>query len=130
MPATTPTPETVYEYADQLPNPEHGARMTEIFHWIEREFPAVHGKIAWKQPMFVSHDTFIIGFSASKGHMSVSPEAYAMPIFHDAIEAAGYSQSSHLFRIKWDEPVDYDLLAAMIRFKCTDKADYTTFWKK
>ncbi|MCQ4950818.1 hypothetical protein NE646_14380, partial [Bittarella massiliensis] len=37
-------------------------------------FPDLTPKIAWNQPMFTDHGTFIIGFSAAKAHLAVAPE--------------------------------------------------------
>lgn len=80
--------------------------------------------------MFVDHGTFIVGLSAAKRHLSVSPEIAAMEKFSLAIAQAGYSQTKNLFRIGWEAPVDYGLLSEIIRFNIEDKADYDGFWRK
>lgn len=80
--------------------------------------------------MFLEHGTFIIGFSASKEHFSVSPEAKGMKRFSKEIEAAGYAQTKNLFRIGWNDPIDFNLLKEIIEFNRLDKANYTDFWRK
>ena len=49
-------------------------RVAEVLKWVMDKFPELKPKVAWNQPMFTEHGTFIIGFSASKQHMAVSPE--------------------------------------------------------
>ena len=53
-----------------------------------------------------------------------------MAQFSSEIEQAGYSQTPNLFRIKWDEPVDFSLLERIIQYNIADKADCPTFWRK
>lgn len=104
--------------------------MEEIFSWIFKTFPNLEGKIAWNQPMFINHNTFIIGFSYSKKHISVAIEKLALDKFSKDIEKAGYSQSLMLFYINWDQKTNYDLLKKMIEFNIQDKKDCLTFWRK
>ena len=60
--------------------------------------------------MFTDHGTYIIGISTAKQHLSVAPEEVVMVKFADEIAQAGYSSTKGLFRIKWNEPVNYELL--------------------
>jgi uncharacterized protein YdhG (YjbR/CyaY superfamily) len=87
-------------------------------------------KIAWKQPMFTDHGTYIIGFSVAKHHLAVAPELAGITQFSDGIVQAGYDHTKQLVRIKWESPVDYSLLEKMIDFNMLDKADCSTFWRK
>ena len=103
--------------------------MRRIFDWILQSFPSLRFEMRWNQPMFVDHGTFIIGFSTAKDHLSVSPEAAGIAHFSQEIRAAGYSQTKNLFRIGWDQPVDYNLLEEIITFNIADKAAHTTFWR-
>lgn len=90
------------EYLQTVENHEHRARLHEIFAWIEENFPALEYRTRWKQPMFLDHGTFIIGFSVAVGHLAVSPEAQGMAHFSEEIAAAGYSQTKNLFRVRWE----------------------------
>ncbi|WP_078382498.1 iron chaperone [Sutcliffiella halmapala] len=122
--------EVFAEYLEGIENPQHRARMEEIFNWVTQKFPNLKPKIAWNQPMFTDHDTFIIGFSVAKKHMSVSPEQAGMNYFSAEIEQAGHDHTKEIIRFKWDSPVDFSLLEKMIEFNIMDKADCTTFWRK
>ena len=118
------------DFLETIENIEHRARMTEILTWIETKFPQLGKRIAWSQPMFTDHATFIIGFSVAKNHIAVSPEKAGLRQFSHRIVQSGYEMTKELFRIKWDKPVDYDLLEDMIKFNIEDKADCKTFWRK
>ncbi|MDR2975145.1 MAG: DUF1801 domain-containing protein [Propionibacteriaceae bacterium] len=121
--------DTLQDYLDTITNTQHSARFTEIFAWIAAEFPALEARIAWNQPMFTDHGTYIIGFSDARDHINFSPEPQAVTPFADAITAAGYSMGKRIVRIPDSQPVDYELLRAIIEFNITDKADCQTFWR-
>lgn len=122
--------ETFEKYLSTIKNEEHRSRIREVLEWINNRFPDMQPKIAWNQPMFADHGTFIIGFSASKQHFSVAPEQKGIEMFSSEIKKSGYSYSSNIFRIRWDEPVNYSLLEQIIRYNRTDKADCSSFWRK
>ncbi|WP_377890083.1 iron chaperone [Alkalihalobacillus sp. R86527] len=122
--------ETFEDYLNKIEHPEHRARMEEIFAWIEEKYPNLQKRVAWNQPMFTDHGTFIIAFSKAKHHMSVAPEQVVIHHFADEIEGAGYSFTKQLVRIPWEGPVNYELLEKMIEFNIEDKADCESFWRK
>lgn len=122
--------EVFKEYLAGIENPRHRARMQEVLGWVAERFPQLKPRIAWNQPMFTDHGTFIIGFSAARHHMAVAPERAGMERFSDEIARAGYARSRELVRIGWDSPVDFSLLEKMIAFNIRDKAEYSAFWRK
>ncbi|HKL59408.1 MAG TPA: iron chaperone [Sphaerochaeta sp.] len=113
-----------------IDNQEHRKKMEEVFSWIHKTFPNLVPKIAWNQPMFTDHGTFIIGFSVAKHHFAVSPDVTAMKLFSEDVAKAGYTQTKNLFRIKWEMEVDHALLERIIQFNIDDKKECKTFWKK
>ncbi|UQZ36186.1 iron chaperone [Paenibacillus sp. PK3_47] len=121
--------EVFAEFTAQIADPENRQRTEEVLEWVSETFPELEPKIAWKQPMFTHHGTFIIGFSVSKQHLAVAPEKAGINRFSGDIVQAGYDHTKELVRIKWNGPVDYALLEQMIRFNIEDKADCTTFWR-
>ncbi len=118
------------DYLATIGDPHHRDRTKEVLEWVAGQFPGLTPKIAWNQPMFTDHGTFIIGFSTAKPHLAVAPEKAGINRFSDEIVQAGYSHSKELIRIPWDNPVDYDLLEKIIRFNMQDKAGCKTFWRK
>lgn len=118
------------EYLAQIENQEHRTRTEEVLTWVMTSYPNLAPKIAWNQPMFTDHGTFIIGFSVSKKHLAVAPEKVGIIHFADKIVQAGYDHTKELIRIPWGHPVDFSLLEKMIEFNIQDKAACTTFWRK
>ena len=104
-------------------------RMKGILNDIKRHFPQLKEEIKWNQPMFTDHGTFIIGFSISKAHIAVAPEAVVISLFEKEIEEAGYSHTQELFRIKWTDQVDFDLLHKLVAYNIENKKDMTKFWR-
>ncbi|WP_096200229.1 iron chaperone [Bacillus sp. FJAT-45350] len=121
--------EVFTKYLTGIDNPDHRDRTEEILAWIVNKFPNLEPQIKWNTPMFSDHGTYIIGFSTAKHHLSVSPEEVGIAHFANDIEDAGYSATKGLFRIPWNEPVNYGLLEKMIEFNIQDKADCSTFWR-
>ncbi len=121
--------EVFAEYLAGIDNPQYLARTKEVLSWIMRRFPNLVPRIAWNQPMFTDHGTFIIGFSCSKKHLAVAPEKAGINHFSVEIEQAGYDHTKELVRIQWDSPVDFSLLEKMIAFNILYKADCSTFWR-
>lgn len=122
--------EVFADFLKRIDNPDHLLRTEEVLSWVAETFPQLEPKLAWNQPMFTDHDTFIIGFSVSKQHLAVAPEQAGIRQFTDDIEKAGYDHTKELIRFKWNRPFDFELLEKLIRFNIADKADCTTFWRK
>lgn len=121
--------ETFDDFLKTIDEPERRDTLKCLCSWIRETFPELDERIAWNQPMFTHHDTFILAFSAAKEHFAVAPEAVALEKFANQIKKAGYTQTKQLFRIKWNQPVDYKLLRDIIAFNIEDKADCQTFWR-
>lgn len=116
-------------YLNTIPSPEQRQRMESILSYIKQAFPHLKEEIKWSQPMFSDHGTFIIAFSIAKPHIAVAPEAKALELFAEEIESAGYSLTNQLFRIKWNDKVDFELLRKIVAFNIEDKKDHTKFWR-
>lgn len=118
------------DYLEKIDNPQHRARTEEVFDWVTTTFPGLEPRIAWNQPMFTDHGSFIIGFSVSKEHLAVAPERAGIVRFSEEILQAGYDHSKELIRIRWSKPLDFSLLKRIIEFNILDKKECTTFWRK
>ena len=82
--------ETFSEYLSAISDKDHRDRMEKLLLWVLETFPALKPVIAWNQPMFTDHGTFIIGFSVSKMHLAAAPERAGILHFSEAIERAGF----------------------------------------
>ncbi len=117
-------------FLEKMTDPAQRERMETILNWVHTTYPQLDLRLAWNQPMFTHHGTFILGFSVAKGHIAIAPESVVVARFAKDIDAAGYSRTEMLFRIPWKSDVDYGLLSQLIEFNLTDKANMTHFWRK
>ena len=117
-------------YLADINTPEHKERMTTILEWVLNSYPQLEGKIAYNQPMFTDHGTFIISFSLANKHSAVAPERRGMSALSNRIEKSGYEHSKMLIRLPWDKSIDYSLLSEIIEYNIMDKKDVTSFWRK
>lgn len=115
-------------YLDTMNNPKNRDKLNSVLEDIRKNFPFLTTAIKWKQPMFLDHGTFIIGFSVSKHHFSVAPEKVVLDHFETAIKKSGYDVSKMLFKIKWTDTVDYELLRKIVAYTVEKKKDCQTFW--
>ena len=113
-------------FLDSMREPDKRERMENILNYVKEKFPQLKEEIKWNQPMFSDHGTFIIGFSVAKGHIAVAPEAVVISLFEKEIEEAGYSHTQELFRIKWTDKVDFDLLHKIIVYNIENKKGMTS----
>ena len=114
----------------QIGEPDNRQRTRTVLGWVLERFPQLLPRIAWNQPMFTDHGTFIIGFSTAKKHLAAAPEREAIERFSSQIIRAGYQHSKELIRFPWDRPVDYSLLERVIAYNIADKAACFSFWRK
>ena len=68
-------------YLEQIHDQDHRQRMERLLSHIHQQFPTLGMRIAWNQPMFTDHDSFIIAFSMAKAHIAVAPEHKAIVQF-------------------------------------------------
>ncbi|MFV0466084.1 MAG: iron chaperone [Lachnospiraceae bacterium] len=118
------------EYLDTITEVEHKEILKELFDHIESKFPNLERRIGWNTPMYTDHGTFIIGFSVSKKHFSVNPEIDGIAFFEEKIKKSGYTNTKGIFRILWNQEIDYSLIEAIIAYNMKEKAQYTAFWRK
>lgn len=101
-----------------------------VIEWVQEQYPQLELRIAWNQPMFTHHGTFIIGFSAARHHMAIAPERKTMVHFETIMNEGGTDRTKMFARQKWSEDFDYELLRAFIDFNIADKAGCETFWRR
>ena len=117
------------EYLSKINTPQHKARMSEILQWVQKKYPQLVGKIAWNQPMFTDHGTFIISFSLANQHIAMGPEKQTMVELADLIQKSGYEHGKMLIKFPWDKPIDYDLISKIIEYNIIEKDGINTFWR-
>ena len=120
---------TLDEYLATISNADNRARMVDVLVWVGLTYPELELRIAWNQPMFTHHGTYIIGFSAASKHMAMAPERATMIRFEPVMRERGTDFGTMLARQPWDKPFDYELLDAFIQHQLAEKHDITSFWR-
>ena len=117
-------------YLEKITDAEKQKIVKDFLQHIINKYPNLTSKIAWNQPMFTHKNTFILGISVSKNHFSIAPEQVTIEHFSNDIINAGYEHSKMLFKIKFNQKINYSLLDKIIEFNIEDKKDHKLFWRK
>ena len=120
---------TLVEFLATIPDDDNRARMVDVLVWVGLTYPELELRIAWNQPMFTHHGTYIIGFSAASKHMAMAPERATMIRFEQVMRERGTDFGKMFARQPWDKPFDYELLDAFIQHQLAEKHDVTSFWR-
>lgn len=115
---------------EKIKDPAHLDRVIQVIAWIDSHYPQLGKRIAWQQPLFTDHETFILGLKPSKKHLSVNPENAGIEHFATAIDAAGYDRQTMTFSIPWSSEINFPLLKEIIDWQIEDKKNTSTFWRK
>jgi uncharacterized protein YdhG (YjbR/CyaY superfamily) len=117
-------------FVSAIEEEEKREKLLAILLWIEQHYPELEKRVAWNQPMFTHHGTFIIAFSVAKKHIAVAPERKAIIKFEHRIRQAGYEVTTMMYRYPFHLPIDFTLLQAIVDYNILDKKNITTFWRK
>ena len=117
------------EFLATIPSDDNRARMVDVLAWVVLTYPELKLRVAWNQPMFTHHGTYIIGFSAASKHMAMAPERATMIRFEPVMRERGTEFEKRVARQPWDKPFDYELLDAFIQYQLAEKQDITSFWR-
>ena len=120
---------TLDEFLVTIPDDDNRARMVEVLDWVSHNFPKLELRIAWNQPMFTHHGTYIIGFSTASKHMTMAPERATMIRFEPVMRERGTDFGKKVAHQPWDKPFDYELLDAFIQYQLAEKQEITSFWR-
>lgn len=102
--------------------------MRELLGWMVENHTELETRIAWNQPMFTHHGTFIVGFSASKAHVSGAVEDVVLERMRADFTAAGYKCLKRTVNFPLSKPLPFDLLNRAIAEQIELKKDVTSFW--
>lgn len=120
---------TLDEFLATISDDDNRERMVDVVVWMGLTYPELELRIAWNQPMFTHHGTYIIGFSAASKHMAMAPERATMIRLEPVMRERGTDFCTMFARQPWDKPFDYELLDAFIQHQLEEKRDITSFWR-
>lgn len=103
--------------------------MTNIRNLTGQHYPQLELRIAWNQPMFTHHGTYIIGFSLASKHVAMNPERATMIRFEPVMRERGTDFGKMFARQPWNKPFDFELLDAFIQHQLAEKQAVTSFWR-
>lgn len=118
------------DFVNAITNDTQREKIKEILDFVSYTFPFLEKRIAWNQPNFIHQGTFILGLSYAKHHIALAPESVAVEKFKDLAESYGYSTTSQLIRIKWEQTIEFDMIKQIVEFNLEDKKGCTTYWRK
>ena len=116
---------TLDEYLVTIPDDDNQARMVDVLVWVGLTYPALELRIAWNQPMFTHHGTYIVGFSAASKHMATAPERATMIRFEPIMRERGTDFGTML--ACQPRRFAYELPDALITHQLHDKHDCSPF---
>ncbi|MGO4937544.1 iron chaperone [Fundicoccus sp. Sow4_H7] len=121
---------TYEEVLDKIANEKHREYFEAVIAWVQENYPKFNMAIKWSQPLFEFNNSFIIGFTANKHHLSVTSEKGLMAQVNDKVEAAGYATTAMSYKVPWDAKFNYDLLDELIQIQLNDKKDLNRYWRQ
>ena len=121
--------EVFEEYLAKIENEAHRFRMREVLAWVKDTFRRWQRKSPGTNRCLPTADVYHWVQRRQGAFRRLAGGAGNGGVCDD-IAKSGYNQTSNLFRIQWDEPVDFPLLERIIRYNIEDKKDCTTFWRK
>ena len=119
---------TLDEYLATIPNDDNRARMVEVLNWVAKHYPELELRIAWNQPTFTHHGTYIIAFSAASKHMAMAPEFATMIRFEPVMRERSTDFDIIFARQPWTKPFDCELLDVFVQHQLEEKQNITSFW--
>ena len=111
-------PNSIDEYIAAQPE-DVQFRLQKIRETIRAAAPGAIEKISWRMPTFRQGEN-LIHFAAFKKHIGLYPGGEATSEFAERL--AGYKTSRGAIQLPLDKPVDYELIADIVRWRVNRKA--------
>jgi uncharacterized protein YdhG (YjbR/CyaY superfamily) len=102
-------PEQYFESLDT----EKAETIQRIFATIVAEHPELELVIAWNQPMLRCGNSYVVGVSASKGHLTINPFSDAALVSAEEF-LSDLTVNKHTFQVPVDWHVDAHLLRVLV----------------
>ena len=117
--AETPKFSTAEEYIAAKPA-EIQDRLHKMREAIRRAAPEAEERMSWRMPTFYLHEN-LVHFAAEKRHVGFHPTPSAILAFADRLKP--YKTSKGTVRFPYNEPIPYDLVEEMTRFRVKEVRD-------
>ena len=111
-----PAPQTIDEYIAGFP-PDIPAILQQIRMTVRAAAPEAQETISYQMPTFTLHGN-LVHFAAFTNHIGFYPTPSGMEEFEQAL--APYKGGKGSARFPLDQPIPYDLIDAIVRFRVAE----------
>lgn len=111
-----PAPQTIDEYIAGFP-PDIQAILQQIRMTVRAAAPEAQETISYRMPTFTLHGN-LVHFAAFTNHIGFYPTPSGMEEFEQAL--APYKGGKGSARFPLDQPIPYDLIDAIVRFRVAE----------
>ena len=108
-----PAPENVDEYIAGFPEAVQEI-LEKIRKTIQQTAPEAHESIKYRMPAYRLNG-FLVSFAAYKKHIGLYPAVSGDDRFNQAL--SGYLSEKSTVRLPLDEPIPYDLIGQLVRYR-------------
>lgn len=118
MTTTTATPATIDEYIAAYP-PRIRAILERIRKTVRKAAPGAEERVAYRMPSFALNGALVY-FGGFKEHVGFFPPCRDAQIKRAAAEYAGPKGN---LQFRYDEPIPYDLIAAIVKARVRENQE-------
>lgn len=101
-----------------------------LYFKLIKEIKEIDYHYAWNHPMIISkkNKNFIMAINTAKEHFTIAIEKEVLHHFKEEIEYNDYKLLQKGFKIKYNQPINYELIQKIIYFTIELKKDHKNFW--
>ena len=114
-------PSTIDEYISRCPENVQNI-LAKIRAVIKESAPEAEERISYQMPAFYLHG-MLVWFGAHKHHVGFYPTGSGIEAFED--ELSGYKRSKGAVQFPLDEPMPYELIGKIVRFRVAENLKKT-----
>jgi len=119
-------PRNIDEYIAGFPDDVQGI-LEKIRRTIKEAAPDAEEKISYQIPTFTLKGN-LIHFAAFKNHIGLYPTSRGIDEFKD--ELSGYKGGKGTVRFPMDQPIPFDLISRIVKFRVKDNLERAELWEK
>lgn len=90
--------------------------LEEVRRRIKALAPEAVECIKWQMPTYVQKEN-LIHFAHSKNHLGIYPGPECVAAFAEKLTERGFKFAKGSIRFPWTQPIPYDLIEKMVRFR-------------
>src|SRR5262249_21307489 len=122
-----PTPKNIDDYIANFPS-DVQKTIQKIRTTINKAVHDAHEKISYKMPSFTLKGVYLIYFAAYKNHIGLYPAPRGSEKFKK--ELSNYEGGKGTVRFPLDEPIPFDLITRIVKFRARENQERTKAKKK